>query len=295
MDEERISWHQAFYGAVHLELEEYRDILEFHTEYPLTTEPLRIDALIIKKKAEVVIKKNIAAIFRRDNIIEYKGPGDTLSVAGFSKTMAYCYLYSSLNNLPVTEITLTLVVNGYPRRVVEHLGTVYGWEAREREGGIHEVRGSGMAFPIQIIESRKLGEGENLWLVSLREGLGVGSLRAVLRESALRKDDAALGVYIHMLLRANRETLEEVLAMGDATLEEVLERSGITAKWEARGRAEGETRGRAEGETRGRAEGETRGRAEAEARDRRRFIELVKSGKSVEELLKMYEEEGVEN
>jgi hypothetical protein len=50
---------------------------------------LRIDALIIKKKADVVIKKNIAAVFRRDNIIEYKGPGDTLSVAGFSKTMAY--------------------------------------------------------------------------------------------------------------------------------------------------------------------------------------------------------------
>jgi hypothetical protein len=63
--------------------------------------------------------------------------------------------------------------------------------------------------------------------------------------------------------------------MGDATLEEVLERSGITARWEARGRAEGETRG--------------------EARERRRFIELLKSGKSPEELLKMYEGEGVEN
>jgi hypothetical protein len=167
------------------------------------------------------------------------------------------------------------VVNRYLRRVVEHLETVYGWEARERERVIHEVRGSGMAFPIQIIESRKLAEGENLWLVSLREGLGVGSLRAVLRESALRKDDAAMSVYIHMLLRANRETLEEVLAMGDATLEEVLERSGITARWEARGEARGEIRGEARGE----------------ARERRRFIELLKSGKSPEELLKMYEEE----
>jgi hypothetical protein len=53
----------------------------------------------------------------------------------------------------------------------------------------------------------------------------------------------------------------------------VLERSGITAKWEARGRAEGEARGK----------------ALAEAQERRRFIKLLKSGKSPEELLKLYE------
>jgi len=47
--------------------------------------------------------------------------------------------------------------------------------------------------------------------------------------------------------------------MGDAlTVEQVFEEVGWTAKWEARGRAEGEARGRAEGEARGRAEGEER-------------------------------------
>jgi predicted transposase YdaD len=71
--------------------------------------------------------------------------------------------------------------------------------------------------------------------------------------------------------------LEEVLAMEEVTLDEVLEQSGLTAKWEARGRAEGRIEGRAEGET------------EGEARERRRFIEQLKSGKSLEEILKLYE------
>jgi hypothetical protein len=63
-DGERINWHQAFYGALHLELNEYRFCLKFETEHQLTAEPLRIDVLIIKKKPETVIKKNIGAVFR---------------------------------------------------------------------------------------------------------------------------------------------------------------------------------------------------------------------------------------
>ncbi|MDR2491737.1 MAG: hypothetical protein LBD20_10095 [Spirochaetaceae bacterium] len=68
MDGERINWHQAFYAALHMELDEYKDCLEFLTEYQIATEPLRIDALIIKKKPEVVIRKNIGAIFRHTRL-----------------------------------------------------------------------------------------------------------------------------------------------------------------------------------------------------------------------------------
>jgi hypothetical protein len=43
------SWHPAFVDAIQLELEQYLGILEFIPEYQLTTEPLRIDVVIIKK------------------------------------------------------------------------------------------------------------------------------------------------------------------------------------------------------------------------------------------------------
>jgi hypothetical protein len=62
-----IHWHPAFFEAIQLELESYRDILEFKAEYQLSAEPLRIDVLIVKKLKDAAIKKNIGAIFRGDN------------------------------------------------------------------------------------------------------------------------------------------------------------------------------------------------------------------------------------
>jgi len=66
-----ISWHPALIEVIKLELEAYKDTLEFYPEYQLTSEPLRIDCVIIKKTKAIVIKKNIAAIFRTWNLLEY--------------------------------------------------------------------------------------------------------------------------------------------------------------------------------------------------------------------------------
>ena len=63
-------WHYAFFEAMQQELFDYRDSLEFKKEHPLTTEALRVDLLIIKKQKDVIIDKNIARIFRADNLIE---------------------------------------------------------------------------------------------------------------------------------------------------------------------------------------------------------------------------------
>ena len=60
----RISWHPAFVEALQMELRAYRDDLEFHPEHPLTSEPLKIDCIVMKKTKDAVIKKNIAVIFR---------------------------------------------------------------------------------------------------------------------------------------------------------------------------------------------------------------------------------------
>ncbi|MDR0653411.1 MAG: hypothetical protein LBG12_08925 [Synergistaceae bacterium] len=75
-EEEKIQWHPAFYEAIQAELVEYRDVLHFEAEHQLTTEPLRIDVLIIRKQPDAVIRKNIAAIFRTINICEFKSPDD---------------------------------------------------------------------------------------------------------------------------------------------------------------------------------------------------------------------------
>jgi hypothetical protein len=89
---DRIAWHPAFFEAIQLELEQYRDVLEFHSEYQLTSEPLRIDVLIIKKLKDIPIRKNIAAVFRQENLLEYKSPDDYLSVDDFYKVYGYACL-----------------------------------------------------------------------------------------------------------------------------------------------------------------------------------------------------------
>jgi hypothetical protein len=54
--------------------------LIFEIERDLTAAPLKIDVLIIKKRKNVAIKKNIAEIFRHYNIVEYKSPDDYISL-----------------------------------------------------------------------------------------------------------------------------------------------------------------------------------------------------------------------
>jgi len=45
--DERLPWHSAFFEAIQMELDEYRDNLQFIHEYHLTTKPLQIDVVII--------------------------------------------------------------------------------------------------------------------------------------------------------------------------------------------------------------------------------------------------------
>ena len=80
---DRLLWHPAFFEAIQMELEEYRHELQFIPEYPLNTDPLRIDVVIIKKSQDVPIEKNIASIFQKENIVEYKSPNDYVSVNDF--------------------------------------------------------------------------------------------------------------------------------------------------------------------------------------------------------------------
>jgi hypothetical protein len=78
---------------------------------------------------------------------------------------------------------------------------------------------------------------------------------------------------LYALLSANDKTIEEVLAMakGQKTLEEVLEKAGLTAKWEQRGEARGEAKGKAIGEKNA----------------WQKAIELLRQGYTVEQLERM--------
>jgi len=248
--EKGIEWHSAFIEALQMELQAYQDVLKFDPEHPLASKPLKIDCVVIKKVKDVAIKKNIAAIFRGWNLLEYKSPGDYVSVDDFYKVYAYACLYKSFEKVPETGLTVSFVESHYPRKLLEHLEKERGYKIAETSPGIYTV--SGDIFPMQAIDSRKLPLEENIWLKSLSDKLDLNALKKVSGEIARQEKGAPIEAYFDAISRANYETIKEAIRMGGAQMfEKVFEEVGWTAKWEARG----EARGEAQGEARGRAEG----------------------------------------
>jgi hypothetical protein len=236
-----IPWHPAFVEAIILELDDYRDSLEFFPEYQLTSEPLRIDCLVIKKTPDIVIKKNIASIFREANLLEYKSPYDYISVPDFYKVYGYACLYSSFENVPVTNMTISFVESRYPRELLAHLQKTRGYRIEETSSGIYTVEGD--ILPIQIIDSRKLSEEENLWLRDLSNELSAPDIEkittAIYRTFGSRQGkEARILAYFNAIAKANITAIEEATNMSKPakTLEEVLERTGGYARAEARGK-----------------------------------------------------------
>jgi len=242
LDEERIPWHPAFVEALQMELQEYQDVLEFHPEYQLTSEPLRIDCVVIKKVKDVVIKKNIAVIFREWNLLEYKSPDDYVSVADFYKVYGYACLYASFSKVPITSLTVSFIESHYPHKLLDHLKNERNYSVAETGSGIYTV--SGDILPIQIIDSRRLSAEENLWLKNLSKELEYTAITQVDKEINRQGKAARLAAYWNAIMHANPAAIQEAIEMKCISrLERVFIETGWAAEWEA----EGEARGRFEG------------------------------------------------
>jgi hypothetical protein len=265
-----IPWHPAFVTALKLELESYKDKLEFITEYQLTAEPLKIDALIIKKSPDITIERNIARIFREVNVLEYKGPDDYFSMHGFYKVLSYSYLYASLNKIFVEDMTITIIETHYPRELFKY------FEGKKKKvektsQGIYGI--CGYAFTIQVLVSRELPTAENIWLKGLTKDLNEELAGIILKESRKISEKMELGAYLYALICANRETIQEVLKMSEerAGFDKLMEELGLAAKWEQAGEIRGEARGEARGEKKG----------------LKKAVDLLKQGYTVEQLEQM--------
>jgi hypothetical protein len=180
------------------------------------------------------------------NIIEYKSPGDYLSVEDYHKAGAYVRLYGVLNRAEIADMTLTFVSESYPRKLLAYLGGTHGYQVEERWPGIYYVAGSEVGGT-QIVETKRLREEDGgLWLRGLRRGLKGEELREILEESRGVPKEVSPRAYLWMVVGANEAKYKELLTMSSA-FEKVMEECGLTAKWEARGREEGREEGRKEG------------------------------------------------
>ncbi|MDR1537683.1 MAG: hypothetical protein LBU32_06750 [Clostridiales bacterium] len=219
-------WHAAFQYALAKELKDCADVLEFDFEVSLTTEPLRIDAVVIKNKGDSPICKNIGKIFRKRNIFEYKSPEDSFSIKDFKKSFAYAHLYEYLNDsVNRKDITVSAVLTKKPNTLLSYLNKE-GYGISNPETGIYYVEG--LEYPFQIIESKKLDKQENVWLNTLSTNVDPKSMLNMIEMSKDDKEGSAS--YIHALMLANPDSVREVIAMGSEELAKVFEEAGYMPK-----------------------------------------------------------------
>ena len=257
-DPSLIQWHPAFVEAIQLELMAYKDSLEFLPEYQLTSGPLKIDCVIVKKAKGKALKKNIARIFSGTNILEYKGPDDYISVGDFYKVYGYACLLSSLEKTSVESMSISFITSRHPRKLLRHLTGTRGYRAIETSPGIHIIQGD--IIPMQVIDSRRLSADDNTWLRGLDNRLDPVSALSLIKtcDKTLRQDsETRIHAYLYAIAKANFSAMEEAINMSSAakSLDEVFERTGLAARWEAKAKAE----------------------AEAEAEDKRKAMEEIRT------------------
>ena len=159
-EEVKLQWHPAFCAAARLEFNEDMEALEFYSEYNLSRKPLQIDLLIVEKNKNVRIKNQIGHIFRQNNIIEYKCPGDAMSIDDFYKTVAYACMYKALGEhvdaVKADELTISMMREAYPESMIASLNR-QGVELEKVYDGVYYLKN--FFIPTQIVVMKELSPG----------------------------------------------------------------------------------------------------------------------------------------
>ena len=217
-NDDKIQWHPAFDAALQIELEDEAEYLEFEPEHLLSKKPMQIDVLV-KKEKTVKIKKNIGRIFRQYNIIEYKSPDDKLNIDDFYKIYGYACLYKSetggIDEIPATELTITLVCYHYPVKMLQKLEQEKNLIIDNVESGIYYFLGD--SIPIQLIVIPKLSKENNYWLNNLRNDLkSGGEIRNFIEQYGKKKNSKLYQALADTIMRANWKELKEERKMCEA-------------------------------------------------------------------------------
>ena len=211
----RIQWHPGFEGGIEFRLRNYKDVLAYHHEHPLSKEAIIVDTLVIEKKDDVVIDEDIAAIFLRHNIFEYKNPADALSIDEYYNLLAYMCRYKATtgltNEVKAGQVTGTLIKDRKPVKAFKEI---------ERLGGVVEMKYPGIYYisglihmPTQIIVQSELGKEKNAVLRIISKRAQEEDIRQFIEETRglFDADDKrnADAVY-EVSMRANKELYERL-------------------------------------------------------------------------------------
>lgn len=223
MTKKALQWHPAFQAALQIEFMDEPCQLEFLKEFNLTEKPLQIDTLVIKPEPDKILSKSIGHIFRKYNIIEYKNPEDYFSINDYYRVTGYACIYQSNTEkereIPPEELTISLAVSHYPRKLAAFLKYLYHADISQKYPGIYYV--TGLMFPMQILILPRLSREEFTWLSRLRTNLSLQEdIEPLAKVYAGKEKNSLYEAAMDFIVRANWKKYKEGRDMCNA-LEEL--------------------------------------------------------------------------
>ena len=255
-NETKIQWHDAFFAALQLELYEYKDKLIFESEHQLSQQPLRLDVLIVKKTDDVQIKKNIGQIFLKHNIFEYKSETDNLTIWDYMKVMGYAMLYCSFEEVLMEEATVSFVVTPLPKKLFKYLKDKRGLEINEVQQGVYYITGD--VFPVQVIETKKLSDEENLFLQNLQSNVSLSNMATILSKYN-NHDSNLMATLLRRVADANVSIFEEAMSMTAEVKRRIIINLGLEEEFITEGLRKGQEQGLLQGLEQGLRKGQEQG------------------------------------
>lgn len=212
-DKVKIKWHPAFCSATEFDLRYYSEVLDFFPEYQLSKEPLIMDLLIIEKLKDVVIDNDIAKLFRRYNIVEYKSPDDGLTIDDFYKTIAYAALFKSsgdrVDKYPADQITVSLFREKEPVKLFKELKEL-GMSIEKVFEGIYHIKGNTL-FPVQVIVTGDINSKTHPALKVLSKNAKYGDVNLFLADANIAENqDNNIDAILQASIPANEDLYETI-------------------------------------------------------------------------------------
>jgi hypothetical protein len=240
------NWTNWFVKIMEYMLGDYQGKIKITSEYPLFSDPPRIDIVIVKLLEDFVIENTVGKFFKMHNVIEFKSPKDTLNIKSFKKVIGYSFFYMSQNNVEPKDTAISFVSVRHPKRLINYLKKTKIYEIiPSQDSGIYYiVHYSKSECPLpkmQLVVSSELLAEDVQWLEMLRDNLSVGNLEKCfeLYEQAGEYREQIEEV-LRGLLMANDELLEkeEFMTRMEKRFNErftvFAEKTGMAQNWEQR-------------------------------------------------------------
>ena len=160
---EKIDYHYGFYGVMRCKYEcgFSREEVELQQEVELGDRPLRADAIFVSHLEVLPFTDALGGRLNKRNVIEYKSPGDSLSIDDFFKVVGYACVYKSdgktVNEIPFEDVSVFIFCYAYPRKAFSILKEM-GFSVSEAQPGIYCVEVAS-SLSVQAVIIPQLPEG----------------------------------------------------------------------------------------------------------------------------------------